>query len=207
MRVQGQPPERAGRRPRYAGAGFPAERARKPRPGRADGGKRPARTAERHGRPVRDHRQIPAIRAGAHRRAVAARAARNCCSTHMPDLAEHFNRTASATSTRSRHVAVYGAYMSREPELRAADRGDRAPPRAAAAPGRPGEPRRPPPARADPQSSSRSFRSFVHVKFYPAACRTFRVRSACSSGTRADRTRAIENYRAPAFSRMTTISR
>jgi len=37
--------------------------------------------------------------------------------THMADLAEHFNRTASRNKYEIEELAVYGSYMSREPEL------------------------------------------------------------------------------------------
>ena len=37
--------------------------------------------------------------------------------THMADLAEHFNRTASNNKYEIEALAVYGGYMSREPEL------------------------------------------------------------------------------------------
>jgi hypothetical protein len=37
--------------------------------------------------------------------------------SHMPDLAEHFNRTASRNKYEIDALAVYGKYMSREPEL------------------------------------------------------------------------------------------
>jgi hypothetical protein len=36
---------------------------------------------------------------------------------HMGDLAEHFNRTASRNKYEIEALAIYGAYMSREPEL------------------------------------------------------------------------------------------
>jgi len=37
--------------------------------------------------------------------------------THMGDLAEHFNRTASRNKYEIEELAVYGSFMSREPEL------------------------------------------------------------------------------------------
>jgi len=37
--------------------------------------------------------------------------------THMADLAAHFNRTASRNKYEIEALAVYGGYMSREPEL------------------------------------------------------------------------------------------
>ena len=37
--------------------------------------------------------------------------------THMADLAEHFNRTAARNKYEIEELAVYGSYMSREPEL------------------------------------------------------------------------------------------
>ena len=37
--------------------------------------------------------------------------------THMADLAAHFNRTASSNKYEIEALAVYGGYMSREPEL------------------------------------------------------------------------------------------
>ena len=37
--------------------------------------------------------------------------------THIADLAEHFNRTASRNKYEIEELAVYGGYMSREPEL------------------------------------------------------------------------------------------
>lgn len=37
--------------------------------------------------------------------------------THMADLAEHFNRTASRNKYEIEELAVYGSFMSREPEL------------------------------------------------------------------------------------------
>jgi hypothetical protein len=37
--------------------------------------------------------------------------------THMAELAEHFNRTASRNKYEIEALAVYGSYMSREPEM------------------------------------------------------------------------------------------
>jgi hypothetical protein len=37
--------------------------------------------------------------------------------THMADLAEHFNRTASRNKYEIEELAIYGSFMSREPEL------------------------------------------------------------------------------------------
>lgn len=37
--------------------------------------------------------------------------------THMADLAEHFNRTASRNKYEIEELAVYGSFMSREPEI------------------------------------------------------------------------------------------
>jgi hypothetical protein len=37
--------------------------------------------------------------------------------THMAELAEHFNRTAARNKYEIEELAVYGSYMSREPEL------------------------------------------------------------------------------------------
>jgi hypothetical protein len=87
--------------------------------------------------------------------------------THMPELAAHFNRTASRNKYEIEALAVYGPYMSREPEL--ADlpigvTGRRRAPHSRPLAGR---------ATTSPTAGHEQIRklfeelsSFVHVKFY-----------------------------------------